>query len=99
VAVGRAQPDRTYVLDVPASVGLARVATRGAAAGEAPDRFEQDGAALHEARRRAFLEIAVRNPDRCAVIDANRSEDAVAEAIWADVETHLMGKTARREGG
>lgn len=99
VAVGRTQPDRTYILDVPASVGLTRAAARGAAAGEAPDRFEQDDSARHEARRRAFLEIAVRHPERCVVVDATRSEDEVAGAIWSDVEAKLMGASARRQGG
>jgi len=91
VAVGRTQPDRTYILDVPASVGLARMKARAEAIGSAPDRFEQDDAALHQARRRAFLEIVVDHPERCVAVDANRPEHIIADEIWADVSANLLG--------
>jgi len=37
----------------------------------------------------AFLAIAEAEPARCAVIDATRPPDAVAEAIWAQVCARL----------
>jgi dTMP kinase len=85
IAVGADRPDLTLVLDLPADQGLARMRGRGAA----PDRFESDAVAAHEARRRAFLDIAAREPQRCAVIDANAGEAAVAEAIRAAVAERL----------
>ncbi len=42
VAVGRTQPDLTFILDLPAEVGLWRAAERMAERGEEPDRFERD---------------------------------------------------------
>ena len=59
-------PDLTLVLDLPVDVGLARATARG----EAEGRFEAKGTAFHEALRQAFLDIAVREPERCVIIDA-----------------------------
>lgn len=75
------RPDLTLVLDLPVEAGLARAGHRGAA----ESRFEAFGHDFHERLRQAFLDIARRNPDRCVVIDAAASEDAVAAAIWSAV--------------
>jgi dTMP kinase len=80
-----AQPDLTLILDLPAERGLARANDRGG--GEA--RFEAKDLAFHQRLRDAFLEIAVHEPGRCAVIDALASAETVAEAIWAVVEARL----------
>jgi dTMP kinase len=91
IAVGADRPDLTLILDVPVKVGMDR--TKGRAQG--PDRFEQDALALHEARRRVFLAIAAREPDRCVVIDAGRSNPAaVGEAIREAVAERLLGERA-----
>ncbi len=86
VALAGLIPDLTLILDVPADVGLARVAAR---AGGVPDRFEGDPIAEHEARRRAFLALARTEPARCAVIDATVDADTVADAIWRAVRERL----------
>jgi dTMP kinase len=91
VAVGETRPDLTFILDVPAAVGLARVHGR---VGSAPDRFEGEEVALQEKRRQAFLDIAAREPERCVVIDATQSEDVIAAAIWSAVAARLMGEEA-----
>jgi dTMP kinase len=83
--VGEIIPDLTLILDLPASVGLARAAARGDGEG----RFEAKGAAFHDSLRAAFLGIAALEPDRCAVIDADAGVEAVAEAIWQVVERRL----------
>lgn len=80
-------PDLTLILDIPASDGLARVAQRGAA--DVPDRFEAQDLAMHERVRRAFLEIAEEEPDRCIVIDAHQPEAMVAEDVWETVADRL----------
>jgi dTMP kinase len=72
------KPDLTLVLDLPVETGLARAHSRGAD----ETRFEKFDTAFHEKLRQAFLDIAKRAPDRCIVIDASQSEDAVAAAIW-----------------
>ena len=92
VAIGETRPDLTFILDVPAAVGLARVRDRGTSAGAVPDRFEGEEMALQERRRQAFLDIAAREPERCVVIDASQSEDVIAAAIWSAVTARLLSE-------
>lgn len=94
VAVGASRPDLTIILDLPAAVGLSRVRTRLAESGDAPDRFESDEVAFHERRRDAFLDIAEHDPDRCAVIDADRDEATVADEIWQLVAARFLQQAA-----
>lgn len=75
--LGSCRPDLTLVLDLPVAAGLARCAARGGAA-----RFEAKGAEYHGRVREGFRLLAAREPDRFAVIDAERAEREVAAAIW-----------------
>jgi dTMP kinase len=77
-------PDLTLIFDIPASIGLDRAASRGGAA-----RFESKGLDFHERLRAGFLAIAQREPERCAVIDANDTPDAVCGAVWDVVSSRL----------
>lgn len=79
-----ATPDLTLILDLPVEVGLARAAGRGAAT-----RFEAKGAAYHARVREGFLQLAEREPGRCAVIDASGEADLVAGRIWATLAQRL----------
>lgn len=94
LVVGPTKPDLTVILDVPAAVGLARAARRHAETGAAADRFEEEAIGVHEARRQAFLAIAAAEPNRCVVVDANRSPEATAEAVWTAVAARLLDKAA-----
>ncbi len=85
ICVGDLKPDLTLILDLPVAAGLARAVGRGG--GE--DRYERMDVAFHERLRQGFLEIARREPDRCAVIDAARSEDEVHAQIIAAVRERL----------
>jgi len=80
--VGDLVPDLTLILDLPVRAGLARAAGRGAHEG----RFEAKGEAFHERLRAAFLDIAVREPQRCRVVDASQTPDGVAAAVWAELD-------------
>lgn len=71
-------PDLTLVLDV--SLGVAR--TRRAARAGALDTFERRPDAFHQAVRRAFLDIAKAEPERCRVIDAGMTPEDVLQAAW-----------------
>ena len=72
-------PDITFILDIPPEEGLARARRGGSGA---PDRFEGQELMLHERVRRAFLDIAEEEPERCVVIDASQPEAMVAEDVW-----------------
>jgi dTMP kinase len=72
------RPDLTFILDLPVKVGLARTAKRAHGA----KRFESFDTAFHERLRRAFLDIARREKQRCVVVDAEKKADDVFAAIW-----------------
>jgi dTMP kinase len=86
IVVGPERPDLTLILDIPTEIGLHRTNDRAGGA----DRFERDSIEQHEARRRAFLDIAAREPERCVVIDAGRDKLAVAAAIRDAVAGRLI---------
>jgi dTMP kinase len=94
LTVGDAMPDLTFILDLPAEVGLARARERRA--GHTPDRFEREDINFHEKLNAAFRQIAAEEPKRCVLIDANRGEDQVGAEIWADVERRLAPQAASR---
>ncbi len=93
VTVGPAVPDLTFILDVPATVGLARAKHRRGS-GEV-DRFEGESVEFHEELRKAYRELAKEEPKRCFVIDGRAPRDVVAERIFAIVEQHLHPEQAR----
>ena len=87
LTVGGLLPDITFILDIPPEEGLGRAAERRN--GTTPDRFESQELMLHERVRRAFLDIAEEEPDRCVVIDASQPEAMVAEDVWEVVLQRL----------
>ena len=87
LTIGGVLPDLTFILDLPVEEGLARASARAGDA--APDRFEGEDVALHQRVRKAFLDIAEEEPDRCIVIDARQPEAVIAEDIWEAVEVRL----------
>jgi dTMP kinase len=87
VVLGEFKPALTLVLDLPVEQGLIRARARSGAAGD--DRYERMGAGFHERLRAGFLDIAVREPARCVILDATRSVEEVAAAIRAAVRERL----------
>jgi dTMP kinase len=92
VTVGSLKPNLTFILDVPAEVGLARASKRRGEAGA--DRFEAESLDFHEKLRDAYLHLAASEPDRCVLIDANEPQAAVAARIWDAVARRLDPATA-----
>jgi len=84
LVVGDHDPDLTLILDAPAEDGLQR-----ADASNGETRFEEKGAAFQRSVRDAFLEIARRAPERCVVIDARGTIDAVAARVEEAVKQRL----------
>jgi len=87
VTVGNLTPDLTFILDVPAEVGLARAQKRRGQ--RMADRFEAESRAFHEALRDAYRRLAAEEPERCVAIDATDPKPAVAERIWKVVVERL----------
>ncbi len=84
----KTSPDLTIILDIPARDGLERALQRkGNSVVET--RFENKKLEFHEDLRRGFLEIAKREPERCAVISAVGDVDEIAAKIWRIVNDRL----------
>ena len=80
-------PDRTLVLDLPASVGYARATAGGA------DRMEAEGLAFQERVRAAYLRLAEEEPGRVRIVDASGERDEVASRIRGAL-ADLVGELA-----
>jgi dTMP kinase len=87
--LGPTRPDLTLILDLAAQDGLARAGRRG----DDEARFEGKGLAFHQRLRDEFLAIARREPERCRLIDASRTIEDVAAAVWSAV-AETVGEAA-----
>ncbi len=75
LAIGDCQPDLTILLDVDISVARSRGATRR------DDRFESVPGDFLDRVRQGYVEMAAEDPRRWAIVDGNRPEDEVADAV------------------
>lgn len=82
------RPDLVLVLDIPVELGLRRAAERSGEAAQ-NDRFDSESAAFHTAVRNGFLELARREPDRFAVIDASPAPEQVTKSILEAIHERL----------
>jgi dTMP kinase len=78
-------PACTVLLDLPVPEGLERARRRAGAV----DRFEQERAPFFEKVRRAYLELAGREPERFRVVDASRPLEEVQRAVVTVLEALL----------
>ncbi|WP_261303539.1 dTMP kinase [Paenibacillus andongensis] len=92
------QATRTYILDVPVEVSLARLHHRASGTGvnaQQLDRIEQKNVDYHSRVREGFHQIAADHPERVRVVNANRNEEEIAKEIWTDCnrlfEEHFSG--------
>ena len=92
VTVGPARPDLTFILDVPATVGLARAKHRRGK--DKVDRFEAEGVKFHEALRKAYRDLAAKEPKRIIVVDGRAPREVVADRIWDLVKQRLHPEKA-----
>ncbi len=80
-------PDLTIILDIDPREGLKRAVERNP---DSADRFESADMAFHEAIHAAFRTIARNDPERCVLIDAQRTPEEIADEIWNAVAARLQ---------
>ncbi|HVC79884.1 MAG TPA: dTMP kinase [Chloroflexota bacterium] len=86
LATGGLTPDLTFLLDVPAEVGLRRRAADGAWNGMDARRLD-----FHQRVREGFLCLARDDPRRWRVIDASMTRDRVRDALVAGLPAEIAG--------
>lgn len=92
LACGGLVPDLTLLLDLEASVGLARAWRRihADAAHGMESRFEAEALAFHERVRAGYLDLARREPTRFAIVDAAVDAAAVRRQIEDALAAHIQ---------
>ncbi len=89
LATGGVQPDLTLVFDLPAAVGIRRLA------GRALDAFERMDLAFHQRVRDGYLEIARDEKQRVVVLRGDQPVEALHAETRAAVEDLLRRRGVR----
>lgn len=94
VLCGDLHPDLTILMDSDVAASVARARRRNSAAKDSSqideNRFEQENKAFFTRVRNKYLEIAKREPQRVAVVDARRTADVVHPEILNVVRNRLL---------
>lgn len=95
IVLGGLVPDLTFVLDLPAEIGLMRAEARRlrelSPQSDTPERdlFEDRDIHFHERLRLGFQRIAQAEPERCVVIDATQPIDAISFQVGSNLAERL----------
>ena len=89
IVAGEFKPDLTIILDMNPEIGLRRSFAKSEAMDVKELRFESQKLEFHNNLRKGFLEIAKREPERCAVIDANTDIHTLHKRVIAVVQSRL----------
>jgi dTMP kinase len=84
-ATGSLQPDVTVLLDLPEAAGLSRAQSRNAVATSDEGRFEAEDLRFHRRVREGYLTLAVTEPGRFVVVNADGGADEVFERTRAAI--------------
>ena len=85
-AIGEYMPDVTFLLDLPAEVGIARKKNQAEL-----DRMEQESLDFHRKVAEGYRTLAERDPERIKTIDATLPVDTICDMIKGKVRTLLAG--------
>ncbi len=94
VLCGDLHPDLTILMDSDVAASVARARRRNSATKDSSqideNRFEQENKAFFTRVRNKYLEIAKREPQRVAIVDARRAADVVHPEILNVVRNRLL---------
>ncbi|MBR2922626.1 MAG: dTMP kinase [Alphaproteobacteria bacterium] len=89
ISVGDFKPDLTIILDIDPEIGLERSFNKAKNMDVKELRFEGRELEFHHNLRKGFLEIAKEEPNRCVVLDADKSIDELHRDIVNVVNQRL----------
>jgi dTMP kinase len=83
VILGSIWPDKTFLLDLPVSIGLTRAWKRinGSEKSNQESRFEKEARSFHEKIRQGYLFLAKKEPGRIQVLEASLPPDRIHQKI------------------
>ncbi|MFQ5669129.1 MAG: dTMP kinase [Acidobacteriota bacterium] len=82
-------PDLTFLLDLPAEVGLRRARSRQKLSREGLSRFEEMGLAFHQKVREGYLALAAACPERIEIVDATLPPGQVSKHLVRVLQDRL----------
>ena len=89
IVAGDFKPDLTLILDMEPEVGMRRSFAKAESMAVKELRFESRQMEFHHNLRRGFLEIAAREPGRCAVVNADTDIETLHKHIVEIVKKKL----------
>jgi dTMP kinase len=89
-AVGDCIPDITFVLDVDDATVESRMQKP-----RRPDRMEQQSPEFYERVRKAYRDLAAREPRRVVLIEGSRSVDEIENEIWEIISARFPALATR----
>ena len=89
IVAGEFKPDLTLILDIEPEIGMRRSFAKAQTMAVKELRFESRKLEFHHNLRRGFLEIAEREPERYAVINADADISAIHKKIVETIEQRL----------
>lgn len=84
-AFGNLSPDLTFIFDIDPTIGLTRAVRR-----EKKQTFENVDLSFHQKLRDAYRDIANTHPQRCVMVDASKT----IEAIFTDIMSTITARIA-----
>ncbi len=90
MAVGSFKPDLTIILDMDPERGMARSFAKAEKSAVKELRFESKALEFHNNLREGFRQIAAREPERCVLINADRSIEEVHNEIMNIIKKRLF---------
>ena len=85
-AIGEYMPDVTFLLDLPAEVGIARKKNQAEL-----DRMDQESIDFHKKVAEGYRTLAARDPERILTVDATLPIDTICDMIKGKVNELLAG--------
>ncbi len=89
IVAGDFKPDLTIILDIDPEVGMRRSFAKAENMAVKELRFESRQMDFHRNLRHGFLEIAKREPERCAVVNADTDIETLHKQIVKIIEDRL----------
>lgn len=86
---GNFKPDLTIILDIDPKIGLARSFKKAEGMETKEVRFENKALEWHNKLRRGYLEIAESEPNRCVVLNADKTVEELHCDIVAVIESRF----------
>jgi len=85
-ATGALLPEKTFLLDVPSEIGLARLKSK--------DRLDSEPETFHQKVRQGFLTLAAEDPSRWQVVDATMAPEEIVVVFMDWYDNHRSGQGA-----